>query len=105
MHSLENNEQLGRCLPRHASGVELTFHRVALFSGERIEPHVDCPFYTMAIVEHIYRYKCVHLQVEMCLTSKLLKTFSGEELPHLSNKTFFHNVIGKIEEEYRRHFL
>ena len=33
-----------RCVPRLASGVELTFHGVALFSRQRIEPHVDYHF-------------------------------------------------------------
>lgn len=33
-----------------ASGVELTFHRVALISRERIEFLVDYPFHRMAII-------------------------------------------------------
>ena len=43
MCSMENQE-------RRASGVEQTFHGVALFSRERIESRVDYPFYTMAII-------------------------------------------------------
>jgi hypothetical protein len=44
---------------------ELTFHGVALFSREHIEPRVDYPFYTMAIIEHICHEKCGHLLIEM----------------------------------------
>ena len=50
MLSMENNERHGRCVPRRVSGLELTFHGVALFPLERIEPRVDYPFYTMAII-------------------------------------------------------
>ena len=42
---MENNERR-----MDGAGVELTFHRVALFSRERIEPRVDYPFYTMGII-------------------------------------------------------
>ena len=55
MRSIENNEQYGRCITRCASRVELTFHWVALFSRERIEPQVDYAFYSMAIIENICR--------------------------------------------------
>jgi hypothetical protein len=53
---------------RRASRLELTLYGAALFPRECIAPRVDDPFYTMAIIQHICCYKCVHLLIEMCLT-------------------------------------
>ena len=50
MRSMENNERHLRCVPQRASGMELTFHGVAIFSRESIEPQVDYPFNTIAII-------------------------------------------------------
>ena len=62
MHSLENNEQSGRYVPRPANRVELTFHGVALFSRKRIGPRVEYPF-------EYHGYNLTHLPLEMCSTS------------------------------------
>ena len=41
---MENDERDGRCVPRRAGGVELTYHGAALSSRERKEPRVGYPF-------------------------------------------------------------
>jgi hypothetical protein len=49
-----------RVLWKIMNDVELTFHRVALLSGEHIEPQIDYPF-----LYHVHNL--THLPLEMCL--------------------------------------
>ena len=58
MCSMENNAQSEKCVRQRSIGVALTFHGIAIFSREHMEPRVDFTTYTKAIFTTRYVFIC-----------------------------------------------